>query len=208
MREAPAVLVVGLIGPIAAGKSVVLDEMERLGAFGVRADDVSRELLAPGSELLERVIAEFGEQYREDDGGLDRRALGTAVFADPLARGRLEQVVHPAMVARMAELIENQRARADRPEVMVIEAANLPQMGGVGLVDVTVQVTASPETRVRRLMARDGVSEEYARSLVALHDELGIGRFRAEYEVSTEGDVRSTRGAVQRLWGELVKAPG
>ncbi len=201
-------LVVGLIGPIAAGKSVVLDEMERLGAVGLRADDVSRELLAPGSALLEQVIAEFGEQYRADDGGLDRRALGELVFADPLARGRLERLVHPAMLARMAELIENQRARAHRPEVMVIEAANLPQMGGLGLVDMTVQVIASPETRVRRLMTRDGVSEEHARSLVTLHDELGIGRFPADYEVSTEGDVRSTREAVQRLWGELVKAVG
>jgi len=200
------VLVVGLIGPIAAGKSVVLDELERLGAVGVRADDVSRELLAPGSALLERVIAEFGEQYRRDDGGLDRRALAERVFTEREARERLEQVVHPAMVARMAELIENQRARVDGPEVMVIEAANLPQMGGVGLVDVTVQVTASPETRVRRLMARDGVSAEYARSLVALHEGLGIGRFPADHELSTEGDVRSTREAVQRLWGKLVEA--
>ncbi len=199
-------LVVGLIGPIAAGKSVVLDELERLGAVGIRADDVSRELLAPGSALLERVIAEFGEQYRRDDGSLDRRALAQRVFADAAARGRLEQVVHPAMVARMAELIENQRARVDGPEVMVIEAANLPQMGGVGLVDVTVQVTASAETRVRRLMARDGVSEEYAWSLVGLHEELGIGRFPADHEVSTEGDVGSTREAVERLWGKLVKA--
>ena len=136
-------LVVGLIGPIAAGKSVVLDELERLGALGVRADDVSRELLAPGSELLERVIAQFGEQYRGDDGGLDRRALGKLVFADPAARERLEGVIHPAMVARMTELIEKDRARGGGPEVMVIEAANLPQMGGVGLADVIVQVTAS-----------------------------------------------------------------
>ncbi len=199
-------VVIGLIGPIAAGKSVVLAEMERLGAVAIRADDVSREVLAPGTELLAAVIDEFGEQYLRPDGSLDRRALGRVVFRDRSALDRLERMVHPAMVARMAERIAAERERAERPPAIAIEAANLVQMGALGLVDATVMVTAPREQCVARLMARDGVGRQYAEGLVALQDELGLGDFRADREIRAEGDEQATRQAAQRLWGQLVKA--
>lgn len=199
-------VVIGLIGPVAAGKSVVLSEFKRLGAVGIRADEVSRRLLTPGSALLAKVIEEFGEQYLLPSGELDRRALGELVFGDAVARERLERLIHPAMVAYLRQWVEQQSRRCPQPPAVVIEAANLVEMGGLDLVDVTVQVTAPAQMRVQRLMARDGVSERYARSLVALHEELGIGHFNADYEISTAGDLEETRRAVERLWGELVKS--
>lgn len=199
---------IGLIGPVAAGKSLVLAEMARLGAVTIRADDVSRELLAPGEPLLDAVLAEFGAEYRRPEGSLDRRALGQLVFSDEEARARLEGILHPAMVARMAEMIAAARARACPPPAVVVEAANLVPMGGLELADRTVMVTADRETRVQRLMARDGSTRAEAEALVRLHEALGLEAYAADYVVSNEGDERATRAAAQRLWRTLVKNHG
>jgi len=199
------VVVIGVIGPVAAGKSMVLAEMARLGASTVRADDVSRELLAPGQPLLDAVLAEFGPRYRRTDGSLDRRALAQLIFQNQEARARLEGILHPAMVARMGELVAAARDQAYPPPAVVIEAANLVPMGGLGLVDVTVLVTAERETRIRRLMARDGTARADAEALVALHEALCLEDFPADCVLATDGEESATRSAVQRLWRALVK---
>jgi dephospho-CoA kinase len=199
------VVVIGLIGPVAAGKSLVLAEMERLGAVTIRADDVSRALLAPGQPLLDAVFAAFGERYRRPDGSLDRRALGQLIFSDEEARARLEGILHPAMVARMAEMITAERERPCPPPAVVVEAANLAPMGGLKLVDVTVMVTAERETRVRRLMARDGMTRAEAEALVNLHEALGLEAFPADYVLVNDGDEADLRTAVQRLGRALVQ---
>jgi len=200
-------LVIGVIGPIASGKSVVLDELRRLGAASIEADAVSREVLQPGSELLSQVIEEFGERFLRRDGSLDRRALGAEIMEDDQARRRLERIVHPAMVARMAARVEEVR-RDGRVPAVAIEAANLVEMGALPLADATVLVTASREERVRRLMARDGLSRERAESMVRLHERLGIESHAADYCIHTDADEAQTRRRVQRLWRDIVKRCG
>jgi dephospho-CoA kinase len=194
--------VIGVIGPIAAGKSVVLDELARLGAATIRADEVSRELLSPGSYLLEEVIAEFGESFREDS-GLDRAKLGSLIFADDQARRRLEQIVHPAMVRRIAEKLD--RLREAGMPVAAVEAANLIEMGARPLVDLTLMVSASEDVRRRRLMARDGLTQTEAQRRIELHRRLGIGRHEADFSIDADADESATRAQVQRLWCETVQ---
>lgn len=196
-------VVIGVIGPIAAGKSVVMDEFARLGAATIRADEVSRELLAPGADLLERIIGEFGESFRQEVGGLDRAKLGALVFADDRARRRLEGILHPAMVERMGERIEQSRREGAR--AVAVEAANLVEMGALGLVDVTVMVSAPEKVRLERLMARDGLSAEDARRRMALHRRLEIDRHPTDYRIDASGDEGESREQVQRLWRELVQ---
>ncbi|NLO05092.1 MAG: dephospho-CoA kinase [candidate division WS1 bacterium] len=195
--------VIGIIGPIASGKSVVIDELKRLGAAIVLADEVSRELLRPGNPLLEAVFREFGARFRRDDGTLDRRGLGAEIAGDDEARERLERLMHPAMVARMAEMIAS--LRDDGVPFVALEAANLVPMGGLALVDMTLLVDAPRAERIRRLMERDGMSRERAESFVRLHERLGIGGFPATYRLITSGDRGTTREKVQRLWCELVQ---
>ena len=196
-------VVIGVIGPIAAGKSVVLDELDRLGAITIRADEVSRALLRPGEALLEQVIAEFGETYRREVGGLDRAKLGTLVFADDQARRRLERIMHPAMVRRIAEEIE--QARASAAPAVAVEAANLVEMGALPLVDITVMVAAPRPIRLRRLMRRDGLSRDEAGRRLALHDRLGIAGHKADYRIDASDGESRTRRRTERLWRELVQ---
>jgi len=197
------VVVIGLIGPIAAGKSVVMDEFRRLGAATIAADEVSRTLMAPGNDLLERVIEEFGESFRGEVGGLHRAKLGALVFADDEARRRLEQIVHPAMVDCIAGRIREFR-REGAPAV-VVEAANLIEMGARPLVDVTVMVSAPRKLRLQRLMARDGLTRDEADRRLALHRRLAIEQHRTDFCIDTSGGQSAVRYEVQRLWDELVQ---
>ncbi len=195
---------VGILGPIASGKSAVTDQLERLGAGTIRADVVSRELLQPGSELLQKIIEEFGEEFARPDGSLDRRALGAAILAEDAARRRLEQIVHPPMIDSIARRVCSMREECAH-RVIAIEAANLVQMGALPLVDRTVLVTAPREIRLRRLMDRDKIDRERAEALLELHDRLGIEQFTAEFVIDTRGDIDETARRAERLWRHIVE---
>ncbi len=188
-----------------AGKSVVAQELASCGAEVIRADDISREALASGTDELAEVVRVFGRKCLSDDGGLDRRALGSVVFADAQARERLESIVHPAMVRRMRERLAELRHRQSPPRLVVIEAANLVQMDGLGLVDLTVMATAPREERLRRVMARDGLSSVEVERRLSSQEEQGIGAFEADRMMITDGDLAATRGQAQRLYEELVE---
>lgn len=197
-------LVVGLIGPMGAGKSVVAQELGFCGAEVIRADDISRETLASGTDELAEVARVFGQVCLRDDGELDRRALGSVVFSDAQQRERLESIVHPAMVRRMAERLAELKRRQPPPRLVVIEAANLVQMRGLGLVDLTVMVTAPRDERLRRVMARDGLSSAEVQRRMVAQEEQGIGDFEADRVLVTDGDVAASREQAQRLYQELV----
>jgi len=197
------VIAVGLIGPIAGGKSVVLETLARCGAAIIKADDISRELLAPGSEHLEAVIEAFGREFLGPDGELRRRELGAAIFEDAGARRKLNRLLHPGMVARMRERL--QELEEEGRSVVVIEAANLVEMGGLELVERVVMVTAPREERLRRLRARDGLSQAEAERAVRVQEEMGIEETEADYVVETSGDEGDTEMKAERLWQELVQ---
>jgi len=195
--------VVGLIGPIAGGKSVILETLARCGAATIKADDISRELLVPGSRHLEAVVNAFGRQFLGPDGELKRKALGAAIFEDARARRKLNRLLHPAMVARMRERLEELEEQGR--SVAVIEAANLVEMGGLELVDRVVMVTAPREERLRRLMARDGISRSQAERVVRVHEEMGIEETEADYTMETSGKEEETRRKAELLWRKLVE---
>jgi dephospho-CoA kinase len=198
------VTVVGLIGPIAAGKGVAAEEFARQGAALIRADDVSREVVAPGSPTLQAVIREFGEQYRRPDGSLDRAALGKVVFADPAARRRLERIVHPPMVEAIRRRLAALREGSAPPAMAVVEAANLFEMGARSLVDLVVLVTAPAEVRLARLISRDGLTEAEARARLRTHDDLAIEDHPADFVLSNDASPAELRAQVQRLCTQIA----
>jgi dephospho-CoA kinase len=200
------VIVVGLLGPIAGGKSVVLETLARCGAATIRADDISRELLAPGTEHLHAVIEAFGEGFLEADGSLRRAELAALIFRDAGAREKLNRLVHPAMVERMGQEINDLRRGGQFP-VAVIEAANLAEMGGLRLVDRVLLVTAPRAERVRRLMQRDGLTRSEAEARLRVHEEMGIEEAEADYVIETSGTADDTRAKAERLWRRLVREP-
>ncbi|MCD6351068.1 MAG: dephospho-CoA kinase [Armatimonadetes bacterium] len=192
----------GIVGPLASGKTVVLGMFAELGAASIAADDVSRDLLQPGSELLARVIEVFGRQYQRPDGSLDRAALGRLIFADDEARRRLEALTHPPMLEEMRRRVEE--AERTGVPLIVVEAAVLYVMGADKLVDRVVLVTADRQERLRRLMQRDGLTREEAERRLQLHERCGLDQPPADYVIDTTQGLGQTRRQVEALWRKLV----
>ncbi len=197
-------IVLGVAGPLASGKSTVLAMLEELGAATLRADDVSRELLQPGQPVFEQVRAAFGDEYLTPEGELQRKKIAALIFADSQVRQRLNRIMHPPMVQRLRELANDYRQAANPPPVVAIEAAILHQMGLDQIVDRVLLITTCQQTRIERLCQRDGISNQQAQQRVELHDELGLGEVEADYVIDTNGKLAETRQQVGQLWAELV----
>src|SRR5215470_14003523 len=119
----PGLYLIGLTGNIACGKSTVLGILKRLGARVIDADRVTHELQRPGQPVYDAIVAEFGTGILSGPGGpIDRRALGAIVFADPAALRRLEQIVHPAVHARIEAWLKEVEDRGSRIEDREIES--------------------------------------------------------------------------------------
>src|SRR5690349_10361227 len=155
-------LMVGLTGGIGAGKSAVAARLAAHGAVVIDADKLAREAVAPGSDGLSQVVAAFGRGVLGPDGALDRPALGRLVFADADARKRLEQIVHPFVRARTAELV----ATAPPDAVVVNDVPLLVEAGLAGAYEVVVVVLADEATRIARLVRDRGMTTDEARARI------------------------------------------
>jgi dephospho-CoA kinase len=153
---------VGLTGGIASGKTTVALLFGALGVPVIDADQVAREVVAPGSALLQQVIATFGAELRRPDGGLDRPALRHLIFADAGKRRQLEALLHPAIQQR-TELLA---AAAGGPyQIHVIPL--LVETQGASQVDRVLLVDCPEDMQVARLRTRDGCDAHQARAMLA-----------------------------------------
>ena len=150
-------LVIGFTGPTGAGKTCALRALERLGGLVLDCDAVYHELLRTDTELRGAIAGAFGDVFAED-GSLDRQKLGTVVFGDPAALETLNAIIYDRLPRELRRRMDS----SDAP-VVGIDAINLIESGLCDMCRRTVAVTAPPEVRVRRIMARDHIPEDYAR---------------------------------------------
>ena len=157
--------VIGITGPTGAGKTTALRVLEKMGALILDCDVVYHDLTLSCVPMREELKETFGPDIFGSDGSLRRKALGAVVFDNPAALERLNAITH-RYVAQAVRGSLVQAAREGR-SAAAVDAIALME-GGLGeLCDATVAVVAAPETRVRRIMAREGIGEEYARLRVA-----------------------------------------
>ncbi len=158
---------VGLTGGIASGKSTVSRVLSERGAVVIEADVVARTLVEPGTPLLAELAAEFGAGVLKDDGALDRAALGRIAFASEERLARLNEIMHPPLVARLIVLVEDaERESAGTGGVLVIDAALLAEWDILDLFDTVVVVDAPMDMRIERLAA-NGLTDDRARERMA-----------------------------------------
>lgn len=192
--------VVGLTGPIGAGKSTVARLLEEHGATVIDADAVYASLVQPGQPLLSRISDEFGPDVVRADGCLERRVLGDLVFGDPSALTRLDRLTHPAVVAEIERQVEDVAT-----DVVAIEAIKLVQSGLAGRGDVVWLVTANPDVRVRRLMERDGLNCASATKRVAAANDPSLDASIPVTVIDNSGDHADLRQRVDAAWREVQK---
>lgn len=194
---------VGLTGGIGSGKSAVAARLSDRGAFVIDADLLAREVVARGSEGLTEVIREFGPSLLTSDSELDRAGLAQIVFEDPSARRRLEEIVHPRVRARAAELEAGAAARGD-VDVVVHDIPLLVETGQAGSFDLVVVVDADDDVRVARLVAR-GLSEAEARARIGAQARRQDRLDAADVVVDNSGTWPELDDEVERLWGRLQR---
>jgi dephospho-CoA kinase len=151
----PSMLRIGLTGGIGAGKSTAAHRFELLGARLIDHDVLARRVVEPGSAALVDIVAVFGDAVLVD-GQLDRAALARIVFASDSDRARLNDIVHPYVLA--AGLAADRQARLDGVDVVVHDIPLLVETGQGGDFDLVVTVAAPQDVRVERLVATRGMT--------------------------------------------------
>ncbi len=196
-------LLVGLTGGIATGKSTVSAMFAHLGAKVVDADLLAREVVMPRQPAHAQIVKEFGPDVLRQDGALDRKRLGALVFADAQKRKRLEEITHPAIRVRQQRILSVCEEEAFEG-IVIWDAALLIESGGAKGMDRVVVVIADPAAELRRLVERDGFSEEEARGRMASQMPLAEKVKAADYVVDNSGSRAETERRVREVYRALL----
>jgi dephospho-CoA kinase len=193
---------VGLTGGIASGKTTVSDLFAGLGVPVIDSDAIAREVVAPGQPALQAIVARFGPGILQPDGHLDRRALRSRVFADPLARRELEAITHPAIRAEM-----DRRSALAGGDYQILAIPLLVEGGGGrGRVDRVLVVDCPEALQLQRLMARDASGEAEARAMIAAQASRAARLAVADDVIVNDGDLARLRDRVRDLHAQYRAA--
>ncbi|HET9528027.1 MAG TPA: dephospho-CoA kinase [Pyrinomonadaceae bacterium] len=195
---------VGLTGSIAVGKSFVTSVLAELGCRVLDADQTAREVVMPGAAGLAAVVREFGEEVLAPDGTLDRAHMASIVFADEQKRLRLNQILHPFIIARQDEILREWE-REDRNGIAIVDAALMIESGGYKRFDKLIVVHCRPEVQLERLMLRDKVTLAEAQRRIASQMPQEEKQRYADYLIDTSDGFEPARQRTIEVYKELCK---
>ena len=197
------VLVIGLTGGIASGKSTVAQQLSELGATVVDADALGHEVYEPGRPAWQALVSTFGRGILGPGDEIDRKRLGALVFGDSEAMKRLTGIVWPLMKAAMTERLEQLRVAGSR--IVVLEAAVLLEAGWEDLVDEVWAVSTPAEIAVQRLVQRTPISESDARARLQAQMQNDERAARADVVIENAGAPAELRAQVASRWQQVMQ---
>src|SRR5215471_15151361 len=200
-------LKVGLTGSIAVGKSYVVSVLRDLGCVVFDADRVAHSVMEPGRPAYQDIVNEFGSAVLAEDGSIDRARLGAIVFADEARRQRLNEIVHPRVIAEQDRLLREAEA-VNSGGIAIIDASLMIESGGYKRFNKLIVVFCDTETQIQRLMKRNQISREDAERRVAAQMSSDEKRKYADYEIDTSGTFEETRRRVLEVHEELSRLRG
>ena len=193
---------VGLTGSIGVGKSFVASVFEELGCHVVDADQTAREVVMPGTPGLKALTEAFGEEILNPDGTLDRKQLGAVVFADESQRLRLNHILHPFIIARQDEIL-NEWEKDDPSGIGIVDAALMIESGGYRRFDKLIVVHCRPQVQLERLMLRDKLSLDEAQRRIDSQMPQEEKQKFADYLIDTSDGFEPTRAQTLRVYEQL-----
>jgi dephospho-CoA kinase len=194
------VLKIGLTGGIASGKSVAASRLKERGAVLVDADALAREVVEPGTEGLQRIVAEFGAGVLDRNGRLERPKLGALVFGNPERLAVLNGIVHPLVRSRAAAIV----AAAEAGSVVVQDIPLLVETGQGSDFHLVVVVDAPEDIRLQRMMENRGMTEEAARARMAAQATREDRLAAADVVLRNDGSMQDLLDQVDRLWDQRL----
>ena len=193
---------VALTGGIGSGKSTVAALLQQRGAVVIDADQIAREVVAVGEPALDEVAAEFGDGVLLDDGSLNRSALADIVFSNELRLAALNQITHPRIAARTAQLIDGARDAL----VLVYDMPLLVEQQLQDGWDYVVVVETPPELRLKRLQRDRGMTKDQAWARMAQQASDEQRRHVADFLIVNDGRRDDLAAQVATLWSKLRHA--
>lgn len=198
-------IVIGITGPTGAGKTTVLNVLVDMGGAVVDCDAVYHELLLTSRPMQNELKNRFGQSIFDENGHLRRKELGAIVFGDAQALSDLNAITHRHILAELERLIA--QAQAEGRPAIALDAIALLESGAGGLCGVTVAVTAAEGVRVRRIMDREGIPEEYARARAAAQKPAAWFEERCTYTLRNDGSREAFESRARALF-ELILEQG
>ena len=195
---------VGLTGSIGVGKSFVASVFTELGCHVLDADQTAREVVLPGTPGLTALTKEFGEEILNPDGTLNRKQLGAIVFANEEKRQRLNHILHPFIIARQDEIL-NEWERQDPNGIGIVDAALMIESGGYKRFDKLIVVHCRPKVQLERLMLRDHLSRDEAQRRIDSQMPQEEKQRFADYLIDTSDGFELTRTQTVQAYNKLTQ---
>jgi dephospho-CoA kinase len=195
-------LKVGLTGGIASGKTTVAEMFRRRSCRVLNADQIAHDLIQPGQPAYDEIVRAFGLDILAANSAIDRRRLGQRVFADRNGLERLNQIVHPRVVAALDTEFAR-LAREDPAAIVLLEAALLIEAGYHRQLDKLVVTWCRPEQQVERLLKSAELTRAEAEQRVAAQLSQEEKRRQADYQIDCSGSLQATEEQVEKVLAEL-----
>ncbi len=197
-------LIVGLTGGVASGKTTVSRILEEEGAYVIDADRIARELVRPHAPAWKELVKAFGKEILREDGSIHRKKLAAIVFADLNQRRLLNQILHPRIRKEMDRRAK-EIGRKDPEAVVVIDAPLLVELGGHPQMGRLIVVTATQAKRIDRLKKRDGIGRMEALRIFSSQMPVKDKAKLADFVIRNEGSIQETRKRTKEVFEELKK---
>jgi dephospho-CoA kinase len=197
-------LIVGLTGGVASGKSVVSRILKEEGAYLIDADQIARELVQPRTSAWEELVKVFGKEILQKNGSIHRKQLAAKVFSDPTQRDLLNRTLHPRIKEEMGRRLKA-IGQKDPEAIVVIDAPLLVETGDHREMDKVIVVISTEAQQIARLREREGMDQEEARrimaSQIATEEKVKV----ADFVIRNEGSLEETERRAREVFQELKR---
>ena len=197
-------LIVGLTGGVASGKTTVSQVLKEEGAYIIDADRIARELVQPLAPAWRKLVRAFGKEILREDGSIHRKKLADKVFADLSQRKLLNQILHPRIRKEMEQKAK-EIGQKDPEAIVVIDAPLLVELGDHRWMDKLMVVTSTQKQQIKRLEERDGVSREEALRMLASQMPVKDKVKLADFVIRNQGSLQKTKKETREIFQELKK---
>jgi dephospho-CoA kinase len=195
---------VGVTGGIGSGKTIVCDFFRKLGAVVLSADEIGRELSESNAKIKEGIREEFGRAVIKRNGRIDRKKLAEVVFKNREKRGKLNAIIHPFVLKEIERRTREVEEKGAAP-LIIHEAALIYEAGADRNLDFVVVVDADEETRIKRVLERDGVSRSEVLRRINSQMPASKKKQLADFVISNNGDIRELGDKVKFLYNLFLK---